>query len=108
MNQRTAILITSEGTAREKIFKIKDNIDNIWQVFPIYCWNRDYLLYPNYNYLSWSYAAALASILSFLASFGSFTQVNSGLLCGFSFSSLLISGTDGSEAQRREELGHPI
>jgi len=43
-------------------------------VFPIYCWSRDYLLYPNYNYLSWSYAAALASILSFLAAFGSFTQ----------------------------------
>jgi len=34
-------------------------------VFPVYCWNRDYLLYPNYNYLSWSYAAAVVSILFF-------------------------------------------
>ena len=78
------------------------------QVFPIYCWSRDYLLYPNYNYLSWSYAAALASILSFLASFGSFTQVNTGLSGGFSLVIWVISGIDGSEAQRREELVHPI
>lgn len=39
-------------------------------VFPVYCWRRDYLLYPNFNYLSWSYAAGLASILASLASIG--------------------------------------
>lgn len=43
-------------------------------VFPIYCWSRDYLLYPNYNYLSWSYAAAGFSLLSSLASVGFLSQ----------------------------------
>jgi len=37
-------------------------------VFPSYCFNRDYLLYPNYNYVSWSFAMAIASIICFLAS----------------------------------------
>lgn len=27
------------------------------------CWNRDWLLYPNYNYVSWSYAFAVFSCL---------------------------------------------
>jgi len=43
-------------------------------VFPLYCWRRDYLLYPNYNYLSWSYKAGLASILACLTSLGSLYQ----------------------------------
>ena len=46
------------------------------QVFPLCCWRRDYLLYPNYNYLSWSYAAGLASILACLSSIGCLYQVN--------------------------------
>merc|ERR1711934_377674 len=33
-------------------------------VFPAYCWSRDYLLYPNYNYLSWSYASGLLSVIT--------------------------------------------
>jgi len=33
-------------------------------IFPSYCWSRDYLLYPNYNYLSWSYAAGLLSVIA--------------------------------------------
>ena len=45
------------------------------QVFPLCCWRRDYLLYPNYNYLSWSYAAGLASILACLSSIGCLYQV---------------------------------
>jgi len=32
-------------------------------VFSLSCWSRDWLLYPNYNYLSWSFAFALGSIL---------------------------------------------
>jgi len=43
-------------------------------VFPLCCWRRDYLLYPNYNYLSWSYAAGLASILACLSSIGCLYQ----------------------------------
>merc|ERR1712020_466644 len=27
------------------------------------CWDRDWLLYPNYNYVSWSYAFAVFSTL---------------------------------------------
>ena len=45
------------------------------QVFPCYCWRRDYLLYPNYNHLAWSYAAALAAALAFAAAAAAFTQV---------------------------------
>ena len=45
------------------------------QVFPCYCWRRDYLLYPNYNHVSWSYAAALAAALAFAAAAAAFTQV---------------------------------
>merc|ERR1712198_370102 len=37
-------------------------------VFPSYCFNRDYLLYPNYIYVSWSFAMAIASFICFLAS----------------------------------------
>lgn len=33
-------------------------------VFSSYCWSRDYLLYPNYNYLSWSYASGLLSVIT--------------------------------------------
>jgi len=36
-------------------------------VFCLSCWSRDWLLYPNYNYLSWSTALALCSSLAFLA-----------------------------------------
>jgi len=31
-------------------------------VFGFCCWQRDWLLYPNYNYLSWSYVLAVASV----------------------------------------------
>ena len=44
-------------------------------MFPCYCWRRDYLLYPNYNHVSWSYAAALAAALAFAAAAAAFTQV---------------------------------
>ena len=27
------------------------------------CWDRDWLLYPNYNYVSWSYAFAVFSCM---------------------------------------------
>jgi len=37
-------------------------------VFCLSCWSRDWLLYPNYNYLSWSFALAIGSVLSFLFS----------------------------------------
>merc|ERR1712026_284808 len=37
-------------------------------IFGSQCWNRDWLLYPNYNFVSWSYAAALFSCLFFLIS----------------------------------------
>lgn len=37
-------------------------------VFCLSCWSRDWLLYPNYNYLSWSFALAIASVLSLLCS----------------------------------------
>jgi len=32
-------------------------------VFGAECWDRDWLLYPNYNYVSWSYALATFSCL---------------------------------------------
>ena len=31
-------------------------------VFGGQCWRRDWLLYPNFNYLSWSYAFAVISM----------------------------------------------
>ena len=37
-------------------------------IFGSQCWNRDWLLYPNYNFVSWSYAAALFSCLFFIIS----------------------------------------
>merc|ERR1712106_447019 len=37
-------------------------------VFSLSCWSRDWLLYPNYNYLSWSFALAMGSVLAFLSS----------------------------------------
>ena len=37
-------------------------------VFGCCCWDRDWLLYPNFNYPSWSYAFAnLASLVSIFA-----------------------------------------
>lgn len=33
-------------------------------LFGSQCWNRDWLLYPNYNYVSWSYALALFACVS--------------------------------------------
>ena len=30
-------------------------------IFGASCWDRDWLLYPNYNYVSWSFAFALFS-----------------------------------------------
>ena len=32
-------------------------------IFGAECWDRDWLLYPNYNYVSWSYAFATFSTL---------------------------------------------
>ena len=32
-------------------------------IFGGLCWDRDWLLYPNYNYVSWSYALATFSTL---------------------------------------------
>lgn len=43
-------------------------------VFPAYCWSRDYLLYPNYNYLSWSYAAGLLSVIATTLATGAYFQ----------------------------------
>ena len=34
-------------------------------IFGIYCWDRDWLLYPNYNYLSWSYIFATLACPAF-------------------------------------------
>jgi hypothetical protein len=33
-------------------------------IFGSCCWQRDWLLYPNYNYVSWSYAFAVFSCLA--------------------------------------------
>ena len=35
-------------------------------IFGAECWDRDWLLYPNYNYVSWSYAFATFSTLGHL------------------------------------------
>ncbi len=35
-------------------------------IFGFCCWDRDWLLYPNFNYLSWSYAFACAACLAHL------------------------------------------
>ena len=45
-------------------------------VFCLSCWSRDWLLYPNYNYLSWSFAMALGAVLSFLCSVICHIKVN--------------------------------
>jgi len=37
-------------------------------VFGALCWDRDWLLYPNYNYVSWSYALATFSCLGHIIS----------------------------------------
>ncbi|XP_065568518.1 uncharacterized protein LOC136032227 [Artemia franciscana] len=37
-------------------------------VFGGQCWRRDWLLYPNYNYLSWSYGFAVISFFGFALS----------------------------------------
>ena len=42
-------------------------------IFGGQCWRRDWLLYPNFNYLSWSYAlAVIAMILGIFASYSFF------------------------------------
>ena len=41
-------------------------------VFAASCWSRSWLLYPNYNYLSWGWAAALLASWTSLASGGLF------------------------------------
>ena len=41
-------------------------------VFAVSCWSRSWLLYPNYNYLSWGWAAALLASWILLASSGLF------------------------------------
>ena len=46
------------------------------QIFPSYCWSRDYLLYPNYNYLSWSYAAGLLSVIALSFASAAYFQVS--------------------------------
>ncbi len=33
-------------------------------IFGSCCWQRDWLLYPNYNYVSWSFALACFSCLA--------------------------------------------
>ena len=43
-------------------------------VFAVCCWSRSWLLYPNYNYLSWGWAACLLCSWSHLASAGLFTS----------------------------------
>ena len=54
------------------------------QIFPAYCWSRDYLLYPNYNYLSWSYAAGLLSVIALSFASAAYFQVsNTALKCNF-------------------------
>jgi hypothetical protein len=40
------------------------------------CWSRDWLLYPNYNYLSWGWAAVFLASLSHLSSALLFHQVH--------------------------------
>ena len=37
-------------------------------IFGSQCWNRDWLLYPNYNFVSWSFAAALFACLFYIIS----------------------------------------
>ena len=37
-------------------------------IFCVSCWSRSWLLYPNYNYLSWGWAAVLLSSWAHLAS----------------------------------------
>jgi len=37
-------------------------------VFGALCWDRDWLLYPNYNYVSWSYALATFACLGHIIS----------------------------------------
>ena len=36
-------------------------------IFCFSCWSRSWLLYPNYNYLSWGWAAALLASWAHLA-----------------------------------------
>lgn len=44
-------------------------------VFGAECWDRDWLLYPNYNYVSWSYASALfANVAHIAATFFMFIE----------------------------------
>ena len=44
-------------------------------LFGSQCWNRDWLLYPNYNYVSWSYACALFACVSHIVAGMEFKKV---------------------------------
>jgi hypothetical protein len=39
-------------------------------IFGFCCWERDWLLYPNYNYLSWSFVLACLTVPAFAAAAG--------------------------------------
>ena len=56
------------------IMQINNLLHLFLQIFPYFCWSRDYLLYPNYNYVSWSYASALAAVVCSYASAGALIQ----------------------------------
>ena len=61
------------------------------QIFPAYCWSRDYLLYPNYNYLSWSYAAGLLSVIALSFASAAYFQVPiTALKCNFFKNEILV------------------
>jgi len=44
-------------------------------VFGGQCWRRDWMLYPNFNYLSWSYAFAVIAMIISAAATASFYKV---------------------------------
>ncbi|TRY72217.1 hypothetical protein TCAL_13077 [Tigriopus californicus] len=50
-------------------------------VFGVGCWDRDWLLYPNYNYVSWSYAFAVISCLVHLLGAILMAKVSTFMCC---------------------------
>jgi len=60
-------------------------------IFGGQCWRRDWLLYPNFNYLSWSYAlAVIAMILGIFASYSFFLDSKKMLLRKKESSNLVV------------------
>ena len=50
-------------------------------IFGGQCWRRDWMLYPNFNYLSWSYAFAVIAMIVGAAATAAFYMVSNYLHC---------------------------